>query len=184
MPINPISRKGTRYAANSVVPGVAAEVGAAHAWTHQAEAPRPDSKRVDYKGLWAAGGGGMMAHLRGQRWRALARGTKAAGSGDEKVRPDKQKVVDEVWDDVRIRGFLDKAPLGEGVDPDHSALVYAYRSMRPEDFKVFIEHFTGAGRDLDARGEAGETLMELIANHRRAEPFRRILEDARRRPPA
>ena len=100
------------------------------------------------------------------------------------VRPDKQKVVDEVWDDARIRGFLDKAPLGAGVDPDFSALLYAYRSMRPEDFGVFIEYFTQAGRNLDARGEAGETLAESIADHRRAEPFRRILQDAaaRRRP--
>ena len=94
------------------------------------------------------------------------------------VRPDKQKVVDEVWDDARIRGFLDKAPLGEGVDPDFSALLYAYRSMRPEDFRVFIDYFIQAGRNLDARGEAGETLLDVIAQHRLAEPFRRILADA------
>lgn len=94
------------------------------------------------------------------------------------VRPDKQKVVDEVWDDARIRGFLDKAPLGEGVDPDFSALLYAYRSMRPEDFRVFIDYFTQAGRDLHARGETGETLAEVIARHRRAGPFTRILADA------
>ncbi len=94
------------------------------------------------------------------------------------MRPDKQKVVDEVWDDARIRGFLDKAPLGAGVDPDFSALLYAYRSMRPEDFSLFIEYFTQAGRNLDARGEAGETLAELIAEHRLSEPFLRILEDA------
>ena len=95
------------------------------------------------------------------------------------MRPDKQKVVDEVWDDARIRGFLDKAPLGEGVDADFSALLYAYRSMRPGDFGVFIGHFMQAGRNLDARGEAGETLAELIAEHRHSAPFLRILEDAR-----
>ncbi len=94
------------------------------------------------------------------------------------MRPDKQKVVDEHWDDARIRGFLAKAPLGEGVDPDFSVLLHAYRSMRPEDFGVFVEYFMQAGRNLDARGEAGETLAELIAEHRRAAPFRRILEDA------
>lgn len=93
------------------------------------------------------------------------------------MRPDKQKVVDEVWDDARIRGFLDKGPLGPGIDADFSALLYAYRSMRPEDFRVFIDQFQRAGRNLDARGEAGETLRELIADHRRAEPFRRILDE-------
>ncbi len=96
------------------------------------------------------------------------------------MRPDKQKVVNEVWDDARIRGFLDKAPLGERVDPDFSALLYAYRSMRPEDFELFVGLFKRAGRNLDARGEAGETLLELIAGHRCAGPFRRILENAAR----
>ena len=99
------------------------------------------------------------------------------------VRPDKQKVVDEVWDEARIRDFLGKEPLGKGVDPDFSALLHAYRSMRPEDFGVFIDLFAQAGRNLGARGEAGETLAELIADHRRAEPFRRILEDAAARSP-
>ena len=94
------------------------------------------------------------------------------------MRPDKQKVVDEVWDDARIRGFLDKAALGEGVDPDFSALLYAYRSMRPDDFRSFIDYFRQAGRNLDARGEAGETLAQLIAAHRHAGPFRHILEEA------
>ena len=28
------------------------------------------------------------------------------------MRADKQKVVDEVWDDERIRSFLDKGPMG------------------------------------------------------------------------
>ena len=100
------------------------------------------------------------------------------------MRPDKQKVVDEVWDQARIRGFLDKAPLGDGVDADFSALLYAYRSMRPEDFAVFIDYFQEAGRNLDARGEAGETLAEVIAAHRRAGPFRRILRDAAARQPS
>ncbi len=94
------------------------------------------------------------------------------------MRPDKQKVVDEVWDDARIRGFLDKTPLGDGVDADFSALVYAYRSMRPDDFEVFIGYFQRAGRNLKAHGETGETLAELIAEHRHAGPFRRILANA------
>ena len=94
------------------------------------------------------------------------------------MRPDKQKVVDEVWDEARIRGFLDKAPLGDGVDADFSVLLYAYRSMRPEDFRKFIDYFRQAGRNLDARGEAGESLAQLIATHRHAGPFQQILEEA------
>jgi len=91
------------------------------------------------------------------------------------MRPDKQEIVDEVWDDARIRGFLDKAPLGRGEDADYSALVYAYRSMRPDDFALFIELFSAAGRNLNARGRLGATLLETIATHRHGAPFREVL---------
>jgi hypothetical protein len=95
------------------------------------------------------------------------------------MRPDKQEIVNEVWDDARIRGFLDKAPLGADENPDYSALLYAYRSMRPDDFKVFIDLFVAAGRDLGARGRRGLTLLETIADHRHAAPFLEILQARR-----
>ena len=94
------------------------------------------------------------------------------------MRPDKQKVVDEVWDDARIRSFLGKAPLAAGLDADFSALLHAYRAMRAEDFRVFIRHFQAAGRNLRAMNDQGETLEEVIASHRRAGPFLAILRDA------
>lgn len=94
------------------------------------------------------------------------------------MRPDKAKVVDEVWDEQRIRSFLDKAPLAAGMDPDFSALLYAYRSMRPDDFEVFIDWFHQAGRNLEAENDHGETLLDIIAEHRLAQPFREILQAA------
>ena len=94
------------------------------------------------------------------------------------MRPDKAKVVDEVWDEQRIRSFLDKAPLAPGMDRDFSALLYAYRSMRPGDFEVFIDGFREAGRNLEAKNDHGETLLDSIAQHRLAQPFRDILEAA------
>ena len=94
------------------------------------------------------------------------------------MRPDKAKVVDEVWDEQRIRSFLDKAPLAAGMDPDFSALLYAYRSMRPDDFEVFINWFRQAGRNLEAENDYGETLLDIIAEHRLAQPFREILQAA------
>ena len=94
------------------------------------------------------------------------------------MRPDKPKVVDEVWDDERIRAFLRKAPLAAGLDPDFSALLYAYRSMKPEDFRTFIGHFRAAGRNLEAENDQGETLLQVIASHRLAEPFRQAMLNA------
>ena len=94
------------------------------------------------------------------------------------MRPDKAKVIDEVWDEQRIRSFLDKAPLASGMDPDFSALLYAYRSMRPGDFEVFLDWFRQAGRNIDAEDDHGRTLLDIIEQHRPAQPFRDILNAA------
>ena len=94
------------------------------------------------------------------------------------MRPDKAKVVDEVWDEQRIRSFLDKAPLAAGMDADFSALLYAYRSMRPGDFALFIDWFRQAGRNLEAENDQGETLLDIITRHRLARPFQDILKAA------
>jgi len=90
------------------------------------------------------------------------------------VRPDKQTVVDEVWDDARVESFLHKPPMGDE-EPEFSVLLYAYRSMRPDDFQRFILLYTQAGRDVRARSRAGRTLLETLADHRHGEPFRQIL---------
>ena len=86
------------------------------------------------------------------------------------MRKDKEKVFDEVWDDARIAGFLDLRP-GDGSDPDHHVLLTAYRSMREEDFARFVAMFATAGRDLNATGREGKTLLEEIAEHRYGEPY-------------
>jgi hypothetical protein len=96
------------------------------------------------------------------------------------MRPDKAKVVDEIWDEERIRGFLDKTPMGDERSADYSALLYAYRSMRPADFEVFIDLYVAAGRDLNATSNQGATLFETIRDHRHAGPFCTILENANR----
>lgn len=92
------------------------------------------------------------------------------------TRPDKQQVIDEIWDEARIAEFLHKAPLTPDENPDYSALIYAYRSMRPSDFGRFVELYRAAGRDLSARGCAGLTLRETISGHRLAAPFLDIIE--------
>jgi hypothetical protein len=93
------------------------------------------------------------------------------------TRPDKQQVIDEVWDDARIEDFLSKAPLAPGEDPDFSALIYAYRSMRPDDFARFLARFIAAGRNPAARSRQGQTLREVITPHRQAAPFLVLLSE-------
>ena len=90
------------------------------------------------------------------------------------MRPDKKKVVDEVWDDARIGEFLNKAPLGD--EPaDFSRLLYAYRSMRVEDFARFIERFKAEGGDVHAPANDGRTFAETVAGHAKSEPFIALL---------
>lgn len=93
------------------------------------------------------------------------------------MRPDKQKVVDEVWDDERVESFLHKAPMG--VEPaDYSILLNAYRSMRVEDFDRFMLMYRAAGKDPAAPDRHGRSLRDNIASQRLAAPFARVLEAA------
>ena len=91
------------------------------------------------------------------------------------MRPDKAKVSDEVFDDDRIRSFLDKSPLGAEPSADFSALLYAYRSMRANDFARFVEFFLADGRDLSARNRQGQTVADIIAEHRHGKDFLQVL---------
>ena len=54
------------------------------------------------------------------------------------LKKDKEKVIDPVWGEERIREFLDlQAPNGENAD--HHKVLKAYQSMRPEDFVIFLQ---------------------------------------------
>ena len=93
------------------------------------------------------------------------------------MRADKAKVVDEIWDDAHIESFLSKMPLG-ATPKDHSRLLYAYRSMRPEDFERFLTRFSSAGGDVNAPNEHGESLLDIIVNHAKSGPFQTLLRGA------
>jgi hypothetical protein len=90
------------------------------------------------------------------------------------LKKDKAKILDEVWTEDRIRGFLDIEPP-TGVDRDFHALLKAYQQMRADDFKVFIDMFKAAGRGIDARNPAGQSLLAIIRAHRNSGEFVDIL---------
>jgi hypothetical protein len=99
-------------------------------------------------------------------------------------RRDKEKVIDEVWDDARIRSFLDRAPADASVHPDHFRLLGAYQGMRPGDFRRFLAVFLEAGGDLDAPDAQGRSLADVIVRHRHADAFLAALAAHGARPPA
>ena len=98
--------------------------------------------------------------------------------GVARLKRDKEKVVEEVWDDARVRGFLDKIPPDLPGDADFHVLLFAYRSMRASDFERFLRYFAAAGRDVSARNGDGIDLARYIAPHAGAGPYIALLEAA------
>ena len=93
------------------------------------------------------------------------------------MRKDKAKVLDEQWDDARVAGFLQPRP-GDGERPDHRLLLRAYQGMRDEDFARFVALFVAAGRDLNATGPDGRTVLDEVREHRYGAPYAAILTAA------
>jgi len=93
------------------------------------------------------------------------------------MRKDKQKVIDEEWDEDRVRGFLVPRP-GDGPEADHRLLLRAYQSMRASDFERFVSLFAEAGHDLEAPGPDGRTVLEEIREHRYGAPYAAVIEAA------
>lgn len=92
--------------------------------------------------------------------------------------PDKPKVIGEEWSDERVRSFLDIQPYDASINADYHALLRAYQAMRAGDFERFIGFFVGAGRDLNAVGPEGLTILDLISEHRKSGDYARALEHA------
>jgi putative intracellular protease/amidase len=92
------------------------------------------------------------------------------------MRKDKQRVEEEAWDEARIAGFLDMQP-GPGASADHHVLLMAYRGMRAADFVRLVALFVAAGRDLDAVGPEGMTLLQEVETHRHGAPYAAVLRE-------
>ena len=91
------------------------------------------------------------------------------------LRKDKEKVLGEIFDEERIKTFLDfTAPTG--VNADFHLLEKAYRGMRGENFSTFVRLFKDAGRDLNAVGPEGKTFLQTIKDHRNGEEYLLALE--------
>lgn len=99
------------------------------------------------------------------------------------LKKDKAKILDEVWTEERIRGFLDVQPP-RGVHGDFHMLLKAYQQMRADDFDIFITMFQGQGRDINASNASGQTLLDIASTHRNSAAFVKILSAAGAQAPA
>lgn len=93
-------------------------------------------------------------------------------SGVDRKQPETR---DEVWSDERVKAYLGILPP-EGVPADFHVMLKAYRGMLPEQFERFVPFFVEAGRDINVTLDDGSTFLDLLYQHRRAEPYRIVLE--------
>lgn len=78
----------------------------------------------------------------------------------------KAKIVDEVWDDDRVKSFLGYNSYDTVTNYDFQLLSRAYKYMRIDDFGRFLVYFVAAGYNLDACNQEGKTLAQIIKTHR------------------
>ena len=90
------------------------------------------------------------------------------------MKKDKEKVIDEVWTQDRIREFLDVKPA-EDIEADFHMLMKAYQSMRAEDFADFVGMFLEEGRNINARDPDGRTVLSYVAEHRNSAEYAEVL---------
>lgn len=93
------------------------------------------------------------------------------------IKKDKEKVLDEVWTEDRVRSFLDCLPLA-GVNADHHALLKAYQSMRASDFALFVSFFQDKKRDVNAKNPSGDSVLDIVKAHRHGSEFASVLLQA------
>lgn len=86
------------------------------------------------------------------------------------LRKDKEKVLGEIFTDEKIKVFFDYIPPLD-VNGDYHLLEKAYRGMRGENFATFLQMFIAEGRDINAIGPEGKTLLQVIKTHRNGEEY-------------
>ncbi|MGH1487441.1 MAG: PA4642 family protein [Cellvibrionaceae bacterium] len=86
------------------------------------------------------------------------------------LKKDKQKVLGEVFDDERIKTFLDYEAYGDA-NPDYHLLEKAYRGMKADNFTTFLDFFIAEGHDINAKNQQGNSFFQTIEKHRPAEDY-------------
>ena len=93
------------------------------------------------------------------------------------MKKDKEKVLDEVWTEDHVRSFLSVRPH-DGSDENFHMLLKAYQSMRADDFELFVGFFTAEGRDVNATGKNGSSVLEIVQTHRLGTEYAEVLKAA------
>ena len=90
------------------------------------------------------------------------------------MRKDKEKVLDEVWTQDHVRSFLEVRPH-DGSDENFHMLLKAYQSMRADDFELFVGFFIAEKRDINATGQDGRSVLDIVKTHRLGPDYIEVL---------
>lgn len=88
---------------------------------------------------------------------------------------DKEKVLDEVWTTERVKDFLNLT-VPAGNNADFYVLHAAYKNMRIENFREFVDLFLANHRDITATNEKGQTVLDIIHTHKKSGEYAACLE--------
>lgn len=86
------------------------------------------------------------------------------------LKKDKQKVLGEVFDDERIKTFLEYEAYGSQ-NPDYHLLEKAYRGMKADNFATFLDFFCEQGHDINAKNQNGINFLQTIHTHGQADDY-------------
>lgn len=93
------------------------------------------------------------------------------------ARKDKKQIIGEPMTDEQVRAFLHTLPE-TGIDPDYHTLLRAYRSLRAQDFERFLAFFLAEGRNLNAPGPDGNSILATISAHQQGADYAEVLTRA------
>src|SRR5690554_3812187 len=86
-------------------------------------------------------------------------------------------VTDEEWSDERVKTFLQLESTAEDA-PDFHIMLKAYYGMVPDTFTRFVRFFVEDGRNINERNRHGETILDIVSQHRNSAEYAEVLRQA------
>ncbi|MBU2863908.1 PA4642 family protein [Reinekea marina] len=90
------------------------------------------------------------------------------------MKKDKKRIEDEQWSEEQLQDYLNFQPLDD-TDVDFQCLYRAYTRMNADVFEVFVDRFIEAGRNVNAQNKQGQSLADIIADHKKGAPYLQAL---------
>lgn len=86
------------------------------------------------------------------------------------MKKDKLRIEDENWNETHIKSYLDVQSF-DGTDSDFHCLYRAYTRMNADVFLTFVKLFKAEGRNVHATNKAGQSLADIIAEHKQSQQY-------------